>query len=103
MASELQAHELLQLIQETKKHLKYLQELGVEGIRPSPAISPATKKWQDNYLENVRGPVREVASFGATAARLEKVKPEAKSPDTLFGDLGPQPERLPQSNETFED
>ena len=99
MASELHAHELLQLIQETKKHLKYLQELGVEGIRPSPA----PKRQQDNYLEKMRGPVREVASFGATAARPEKVKPGAKSPDSLFGDLGPQPERLAQSNETFED
>ena len=99
MASELHAHELLQLIQETKKHLKYLQELGVEGIRPSPG----PKKQQDNYLEKMRGPVREVASFGATAARPEKVKPGAKSPDSLFGDLGPQPERLAQSNETFED
>ncbi len=99
MASELHAHELLQLIQETKKHLKYLQELGVEGIRPSP--SP--KKQQDNYVEKMPGPAREVASFGATAARPEKVKPGAKSPDSLFGDLGPQPERLAQSNETFED
>ncbi len=99
MASELHAHELLQLIQETKKHLKYLQELGVEGIRPSPA----PKKQQDNYLEKMRGPVTEVASFGATVARPEKVKPGAKSPDSLFGDLGPQPERLAQSNETFED
>ena len=99
MASELHAHELLQLIQETKKHLKYLQELGVEGIRPSPT----PKKQQDNYLEKMRGPVREVASFGATAARPEKVKPGAKSPDSLFGDLGRRPERLAQSNETFED
>src|SRR6266850_5491679 len=103
MASEFHAHELLQLIQETKKHLKYLQELGVEGIRASPAMSPVPKKQQDSYLGNIAAPVREVASFGATAARLENEKPAAKSPDSLFGDLGPQPERLAQSNETFEE
>jgi uracil-DNA glycosylase family 4 len=101
MAPEFHAHELLQLIQETKRHLKYLQELGVEGIRLSHAMSPVPKKQQNAYLRYA--PVREVASFSATAARMEKDKPAAKSPDSLFGDLAPQPEKLTQSNETFEE
>ena len=103
MASETRAHELLELIQETKKHLKYLQELGVEGIRPSPAMSPASKKQQDSYLGNAGAPVREGTTFGKTAVRLGKEKPTVKLPNSLFGDLAPQPERLAPSNETFEE
>jgi DNA polymerase len=103
MPSESHADELLELIQETKKHLKYLQELGVEGIRPSPATTSTLKKQQDSYLGNIDASLREGMSFSATAVRLEKETPPAKSPDSLFGDLGPQPERLAQSNETFEE
>ena len=103
MASESRAHELLELIQETKEHLKYLQELGVEGIRPSAAMATTAKQQQDSYIGNARAPLRGGATFGTTAVRLEKEKPAAMSPDSLFGDLGPQPERLAPSNETFEE
>ena len=103
MASESHAHELLELIQETKRRLKYLQELGVEGIRPSIAVAPAPKQQPASYLGNAGPPVREGATFGTTAARLRKEKPTAKLPSSLFGELAPEPERLAPSNETFEE
>jgi len=50
------------MIQETTKHLKYLQELGVESIRPSTAMASILKQ-QDSYLGNAGAPVREGTTF----------------------------------------
>jgi DNA polymerase len=103
MNSETQTQELLELIRETKKHLKYLQELGVEGIqRPVKDLSPAGREYRSpdatasprNLMLNAAQP------FGD---RLANSKAAPSLPSSLFGDLGPQPERLATSTETFEE
>ena len=103
MNSESQTQALLELVQETRKHLKYLQELGVEGIRTFE-VTPTEKRDHINPTEVMTSSPMEAANMTDTSAvRVINLKPTAETPTTLFGDLGPQPERLAQSTETFEE
>jgi uracil-DNA glycosylase family 4 len=102
MSSESQSPALVELVQETKKHLKYLQELGVEGIRRSERASTA----KPDHI----APLKASLSLATTAhlpdglsAGVDEQRPAAQTLTTLFGDLGPRPERLAQSTETFAD
>jgi uracil-DNA glycosylase family 4 len=106
MVLQSQTQELLELVHETRKHLKYLEELGVEGIQK-----------HDNDIirvvkhEQSTNSARSLASGKQTLARgrassIDQVTKEQTSKDgstSLFGDLTPQPARLAPSTETFEE
>lgn len=86
--------EIDELIAKTKKQLLHLQSLGVEGIQldgapviPSPVAAPAKPTPAKIHVEPSPAPIR---------------KPVVATDAVLFGDLGPAPEILPTTNETFE-
>jgi uracil-DNA glycosylase family 4 len=102
MSLQSQTQELLELVHETQKNLKYLQELGVEGIqRHDNDISPVVKHEQSSNS------ARSLASGKQTLhRRIDPVTKAETSNDgstSLFGDLTPQPARLAPSTETFEE
>jgi DNA polymerase len=75
------SEELLYIITETRKQLKHLNQLGVDSILKSE--------------RKEKLPTERVVQPGS-------VPITAPPTETLFGDLGPAPETLPASNETFE-
>ena len=106
MGLQSQTQELLELVHETQKHLKYLQELGVEEIQKHDNdMIPVVKHEQSTHS------ARSLASGKQTlnqskAAKIDQVTKEQTSKDSstsLFGDLTPQPARLAPSTETFEE
>src|SRR5213593_5192007 len=88
--------ELVELINETKKQLLHLRTLGVEGIQ-LPNSAPGNPKSRVLASTAAVAPVRAEPQKTSQAAKTT-------SPDdsSLFGDLGPAPEMLAPSNETFE-
>ena len=92
--------ELLSLITETTKHLQHLQTLGIEGIQVSelqnaPAVS--VKQTQASSA------ARDMSIHLQKPAESEIIKITAEvKPKELFVDLRPEPEKLAQSTETFE-
>jgi uracil-DNA glycosylase len=83
------SQDLLQLINETKKYVSHLQQLGVDGVGRLSDVSV--------HLPRVPvTPPPEIIS-----------RPLARTPtppgESLFGALGVEPERLSASTETFED
>ncbi len=85
MSSELITDELLALTRDTREHLTYLHELGIEGINKENRLSAAV-----------------VTSEPATVSPPAFV-PLVSEPTTLFGEIKPAPARLMRSSETFED
>ncbi len=98
MASDSQ--ELHQLIDEAKKYVRHLQQLGVDGVgklsttstqtRPAPVVSPAKAVVVPDEIEPI---VR------AKPAHAMPTKPV----DSLFGNLKVEPQRFVASTETFEE
>ena len=90
-------NELLSLITETTKHLQHLQTLGIEDIQVSELQNaPAVRLKQTEASSAARDTLKKPAERGTT-----KITAEVK-PKELFVDLRPEPERLAQSTETFE-
>jgi len=77
--------ELLELVKETKKQLLHLQALGVEGVQLS------------------REPASTSKPVSPASAKPSQNKPVSVSLDSLFGDLGPEGEKLAASLETFDE
>lgn len=77
--------DLRDLLTETKKQLEHLRVLGVEGIRPSTAVVPATRIQRQ-----------------AVKATAPAVTISAESSTSLFGELTPASAKLAPSTETFE-
>jgi len=93
--------ELADLISETKKTLLHLQTLGVEEVQlPVRGSETATRE-----AVTTQPPTHPQTTVSA-AIRAKSVAPEPPPPprllDSLFGDLGPSPEKLEQSSETFD-
>jgi DNA polymerase len=86
--------ELLDLIKETKKQLLHLQTLGVEGVQLSTSTAVEIRKVNATKTVFVSQPATETTT---------KSKPANRAIESLFGEIGPEPERLPTSQETFED
>jgi DNA polymerase len=105
MNSETKTQELLELVRETKQHLKYLQELGVEGIQRSVKdVGQVGKEYGSR--PSVTTTSRRSEMLNATQPsgdRLADSRHAPSLPSSLFGDLGLQPERLAPSTETFEE
>ena len=79
------SQDLLQLINETKKYVSHLQQLGVDGVG----------RLSDVSTQLPRVPV---------TPPTETIAPTpTASGESLFGALGVEPERLSASTETFED
>jgi uracil-DNA glycosylase len=116
MTSKAAHEELFSLITETREHVSYLQELGIENVEivvhepppparatgPSPAQTSSVSRTQsarvDGEWPGKHGPSQKPATFhpkqAATAISNES---------TLFADVFEKPgDRLPESNETFE-
>jgi DNA polymerase len=93
---ESEAQQLRDLVSETKKQLEHLLALGVEGIQLTATAPPAVVTPK---------PVQEPA-IARTPEPSVELKPKSKvaaaSVDALFDDLGPEPEKLASSAETFE-
>src|SRR5882724_8698830 len=101
MNSETKTQELLELVRETKKHLKYLQELGVEGIQRSvKEVGPVRKEYGSR--PSVTPASHRSELFNAAQPSGDRLA-NSSLPSSLFGDLGLQPERLAPSTETFEE
>ena len=80
--------ELQFLVTETRKQLKHLKQLGVDSVAKSETNATAT-----TVNSNPVTPL---------AQRSKIPTPASSASVTLFGDLGPTPETLPVSSETFE-
>jgi DNA polymerase len=78
------SEELLFLINETRKQLKHLKQLGVDAVVQSDTKEPV------------------VNPKPIPSSIQPKVTPATSPSVTLFGDLGPSPETLPVSEESFE-
>src|SRR6266850_8475290 len=106
MGLQSQTPELLELVHETQKYLKYLQELGVEGIQKHDNdIIPVVKHGQPTNSARSLASGTQTLNQGR-AARIDQIAKEQTSKDSstsLFGDLTPQPARLAPSTETFEE
>lgn len=88
---ESSAPELLTLLSETKKQLKHLHQLGVEGLHLGEL--PVVHK---PSIQQERPTSEALGNFGHAAQM------PAKPAEGLFGSLGIAPEVLPPSAETFE-
>jgi len=84
--------ELSELVKETKKQLLHLQALGVEGVQLSKE-PPTTSTSMSAAAVPVIQP---------SHSKPLQTKPVSVSPDSLFGELAPEQEKLASSQETFE-
>jgi uracil-DNA glycosylase family 4 len=90
--------ELIALITQTKKQLLHLQTLGVDGIQ----LTEATSQLQTKPV-SIPTVTTRTAPASPTVTKQSAPEQPAKSIFTgLFGDLGPAPEKLETSAETFE-
>jgi uracil-DNA glycosylase family 4 len=90
--------ELIDLITQTKKQLLHLQTLGVDGIQ----LTEATSQLQTKPV-SIPTVTTRTAPASPTVTKQSAPEQPAKSIFTgLFGDLGPAPEKLETSAETFE-
>src|SRR5262245_41775507 len=91
--------DLLQLLNETKKYISHLQQLGVDGVGKQSNTSlrfqpaPTASAPEPPIRETIEPIVRATVAKPVTAAAV----------DSLFGELAVEPERLCASGESFED
>jgi len=89
------SEEIRDLLHETRKQLEHLQILGVEGIPktkfPEQAVMPPPIKSKPVGTRSVVAPT-------PPQSRPARIAPS----NALFDDLGPKPEKLAPSTETFE-
>lgn len=103
------SEELINLVTETRKQLEHLRALGVENIKASDTESGIprlqTKAARASHPEPL--PVKKLPPPEPIRRRVEvethSPNSSKKSPVSLFGDLGPQPEQLTPSSETFDE
>ena len=98
MASDSQ--DLQQIIDETRKYVRHLQQLGVDGVG----------KLSTTSTESRTAPVVSVGNSVVVSDEIQpisKVKPAPAMPqttvDSLFGNLKAEPQRFVTSTESFED
>ena len=106
MGLQSKTQELLELVHETQKHLKYLQELGVEGIQKHdddiiPVIKQEQSRNSNRSLATGKQTLNRVRESGVDLLKKEETSNDGST--SLFGDLTPQPARLAPSTETFEE
>lgn len=96
---------LIDLIKDTKKQLLHLQTLGVEGIQVGQSAEAALETFSARTSTKTPRPAAAASPIIETERAEPKTPPNKtihRSHISLFGDLGPAPEKLAASNETFE-
>jgi len=93
------SRDLLQLINETRKYINHLQQLGVEGVgknsKTFARLQPA---------ETLNAPEPALREMIEPIVRAQVAAPTTPTTvDSLFGELAVEGERLCPSGETFED
>jgi uracil-DNA glycosylase len=92
------SQDLLQLINETKKYINHLQQLGVDGVGKNSNTSVRVQR------ETVNTPERAIHEIIEPIVPARLGHPTAAATvDSLFGELAVEAERLCPSGETFED
>src|SRR5437016_5779178 len=119
MPSESIPDELLSLLEDTREHFAYLQELGVQSVEeasgePSAPVFQASSASAQAGAEPPRAPLAQPPlatkqtpqsqTFQRPPASSTKKIETAPGPrDTLFGDIfAKEEDRLPESSESFE-
>jgi uracil-DNA glycosylase family 4 len=95
MSSDNDNADLLELVKDAREHLIFFKELGVEGLEKTSSAAAVKTAPETERLTPQRKP-------GVTAA-IETPLTTTPSADSLFGDLGATPARIPRSSETFEE
>ena len=97
--------ELVELLEQTKKQLRHLQTLGLEGINLSEQslVAPAKKQ----TLSVTPALPTTIANNSKTPEPIRQARPAERVMtgtviDSLFGELSPAPQTLASSTETFE-
>jgi uracil-DNA glycosylase family 4 len=98
MKSDSAADELIALVNQTREHLTYLEELGIEGVDPV-ILTAQAQTTETSPLK--RHDCDTPDSTSRLTARSQQSAPSVAK-DTLFGDIAPQPQKLTQSGESFE-
>lgn len=96
MSSENEKAELLALVQDAREHLIFFKELGVEGLekKSSGGAAKTAPEIQRAVPQTMPAAVPKETSVKAAATAAA---------ESLFGDLGGPPVRIPKSSETFEE
>jgi uracil-DNA glycosylase len=100
----METSELAELVEQTKKQLRHLQSLGVEGINllELASISPAKKPTPPVTAVIQTAPVKTIQTPEPTQARPVEREKTGSVIDSLFGESNPDPQTLAISSETFE-
>jgi uracil-DNA glycosylase len=101
----METSELAELVEQTKKQLRHLQSLGVEGINllELASISPAKKRTAPVTAPIQTAPVKTIKTPESTDARPLVREKTGSVIDSLFGESSPDPQTLAISSETFEE
>ncbi|MGH9882431.1 MAG: hypothetical protein ACRD6N_13420, partial [Pyrinomonadaceae bacterium] len=106
MNTESNTSELLSLLRDTREQLTYFHELGVELVETGG--SPSLQQTADEQPVSTTGlripsqPPPSVPRRDVPLSKGTKTTSSAESTVGLFGDLGPRPERIAKSAETFD-
>ena len=100
----METSELAELVEQTKKQLRHLQSLGVEGINllELESISPAKKPTPPVTAAIQTAAVKTIKTPEPTQARPVVREKTGSVIDSLFGESNPDSETLAISSETFE-
>jgi len=97
MASDSQ--DLQQLINETRKYVRHLQQLGIDGVGKLPVTSTQPPPAQEVSPTKAVGVSDEIAPL----VTAKPVTATRKPVESLFGNLAAEPQRFVASTESFED
>ena len=99
MSFESISEELISLVEETREHTLYLQELGVESFKGEAKKGPASTA----QITSTSSRQVESTTAQTQTPRVTPPRTIPHEPDTLFGNIFQAPEEcLPKSQETFE-
>jgi len=101
MTQKDQIEELRELITATKNHFAYVQEIGVENIELTSALTQRLQSPTTN-LATATYP-NATAKSSVTSPSRAATASSAPAPSALFGDLAPVAPALAKSNESFEE
>jgi uracil-DNA glycosylase family 4 len=103
------ANELLDLLQESREHIRYFAELGVETV-PLPAANASSESPRASRTVSSVAPSPPPRTPPRSLPRSEVIEPVVRpprvtpaAPPSLFGDLAPAQPSFAQSEEQMED
>ena len=106
MSNESVIAEFLSLVSDTREHVAFLKELGVEGTEKISTAAAAVPMSHERARLATAAVQRQVANSSTRETHVSMTPvsfaPPAPSSDSLFGDLRAAPARIQESSETFE-